>query len=204
MFDYIENRTRIEPAEYCKLAIPKFMTGLEQLAVSRGYELLPNESDSAVAIALDREFPVLLPGGFRICSGEEVSDAARAQGHIMAFNYAGTKDAERMLQFYGGLREAPGYRAELDLAVLNEQDEVVSFCNIFADEANGIGILEPVGTHLNYRRRGLGRAVIYEGLNRLRAEGMTKAYTGPNQPFYGVIGFVPEVEFGVWKKKVTV
>lgn len=203
MFGYIEDRTRREPAEYCKLAIPKFMAGLEQSAVNRGYELLPNESDSAVSIELDREFPVLLPGGFRICSGREVSDAARAQGHIMAFNYAGTKEAERMLQFYGGLREAPGYRPELDLAVLNGQDEVVSFCNIFVDEDSGIGILEPVGTHLDYRKRGLGRAVIYEGLNRLRAEGMVKAYTGPNQPFYGVIGFVPEVEFGVWRKKMT-
>ncbi|WP_342565410.1 GNAT family N-acetyltransferase [Paenibacillus sp. FSL R7-0345] len=202
MFEYIEKRTSREPAEYCKLAIPKFMSSLERLAVSRGYELLPDEHDSSISITLDKEFPVPLPEGFRLCSGTEVSDKAKAEGHIMAFNYPGTKGAERMLQFYGGIREAPGYCPELDLSLLNEQGEVVAFCNVFVDEANRIGMLEPVGTHPAYRNRGLGRAVIYEGLNRLRSKGMVKAFTGPNQPFYERIGFVPEVELGVWRKKI--
>ncbi|MBY0008881.1 GNAT family N-acetyltransferase [Paenibacillus typhae] len=203
MFDYIEGKSAREPAEYCKLAIPNFMGNLERQALSRGYELLPDESDSAVSIVLDKEFPVLLPGGFRLSSGEEVSDDAKARGHIMAFNYPGTTGAEQMLQFYGGIREAPGYSPELDLALLNEQGEVVSFCNAFIDEANRIGMLEPVGTHLHYRKRGLGKAVIYEALNRLRSKGMIKAYTGPYQPFYGRIGFTKEVELGVWRKKIN-
>ncbi|MEK5451087.1 GNAT family N-acetyltransferase [Paenibacillus sp. FSL R7-0331] len=203
MFDFIEGRTGREPAEYCKLAIPTFMSSLERLALSRGYELLPDESDSTVSILLDKEFPVVLPEGFRLCSGEEVSNSAKALGHIMAFHYPGTKDAERMLQFYGGIREAPGYCPELDLAVLNGQGEVVSFCNVFVDEANRIGMLEPVGTHPDYRRCGLGKAVIYEALNRLRSKGMVKAYTGPSQPFYERIGFDREVELGVWGKKIN-
>lgn len=202
MFDYIEGKSAREPAEYCKLAIPNFMSSLERQALSRGYELLSDESDSSVSIVLDKEFPVLLPDGFRLCSGEEVSDIAKAEGHIMAFNYPGTKGAEQMLQFYGGIREAPGYSPDLDLALLNEQGEVVSFCNAFVDEANRIGMLEPVGTHLHYRKCGLGKAVIYEVLNRLRSKGIVKAYTGPYQPFYERIGFVPEVELGVWRKKI--
>lgn len=202
MFDYIEGKSAREPAEYCKLAIPNFMSSLERQALSRGYELLTDESDSSVSIVLDKEFPVLLPDGFRLCSGKEVSDIAKAEGHIMAFNYPGTKGAEQMRQFYGGIREAPGYCPELDLALLNEQGEVVSFCNAFVDEANRIGMLEPVGTHLHYRKCGLGKAVIYEVLNRLRSKGIVKAYTGPYQPFYERIGFVPEVELGVWRKKI--
>lgn len=109
MFDYIEGKSAREPAEYCKLAIPNFMGSLERQALSRGYELLPDESDSSVSIVLDKEFPVRLPEGFKLYSGEEVSDIVKAQGHIMAFNYPGTQGAEQMLQFYGGIREAPGY-----------------------------------------------------------------------------------------------
>ncbi|MEK5029554.1 GNAT family N-acetyltransferase [Paenibacillus sp. FSL M7-1046] len=202
MFEFIEEKSRQGTAGYCKLAIPAFMPQLEKMALSRGYELLPNESDNFVSIALDRIFPVEIPSGFTLCSGADVSNRAKAQGHIMAFNYPGTPYAEQMLQYYGGIAEAPGYRPELDLSLVNGQGEVVSFCNAFLDEENKMGILEPVGTHRDYRLHGLGRTIIYEALNRLRAMGMVKAYTGPMQPFYEHIGFELDVELTVWKKEI--
>ncbi|WP_019911958.1 GNAT family N-acetyltransferase [Paenibacillus sp. HW567] len=195
MFEFIEERSA--PGAV-KLAIPQFIPKLQKMAYSRGYALFPNESDNVVSIRLDQDFPVDIPPGFKLQCGEEAADRAKAQGHIMAFNYAGTAHAEQMLQMYGGIRQAPGYRPGLDLSLVNEQGEVVSFCNAFVDEANGIGILEPVGTHVDYRRRGLGRAVIYAALNRLRSLGMVQAYTGPMQPFYQHIGFELDVEFQVW------
>jgi predicted N-acetyltransferase YhbS len=198
MFGFIEKSSSPDSP---KLAIPKFMPALEAMARSRGYKLLRNESDNIISVALDQEFRADLPHGFTFCCGDEVSDRAKAQGHIMAFDYAGTKKAEQTLQHYGGLREAPGYRPGLDLSLVNAAGEVVAFCNIFVDEANRIGILEPVGTHVNYRRQGLGRAVIYEGLNRLRTLGMVKAYTGPMQPFYRRIGFALEAEMTIWEKE---
>lgn len=202
MFEFIEDKSAQGSAGYCKLAIPKFMPLLETMALSRGYELLPHESDNFVSIALDRMFPVEIPAGLSLQCGGEVSNAAKAQGHVMAFNYPGTPYAEKMLQYYGGIVDAPGYRPELDLSLVNELGEVVSFCNVFVDEVNKMGILEPVGTHKDYRRQGFGRTIIYEALNRLRALGMVKAYTGPMQPFYRQIGFEMDVELGVWMKKM--
>ncbi|MCE3200145.1 GNAT family N-acetyltransferase [Paenibacillus sonchi] len=195
MFEFIEKKSA--PGAV-KLAVPKVMTKLEEAAQSRGYVLLPNESDNVVSIRLEKEMKVVIPEGFSLQCGEEVSDQAKAQGHIMAFNYPGTAHAEKMLQLYGGIRQAPGYCPELDLSLVNGQGEVVAFCNAFVDEVNRIGILEPVGTHADYRLRGLGQTVIYEALNRLRSLGMVKVYTGPMQPFYQRIGFEMDVEFGVW------
>ena len=40
---------------------------------------------------------------------------------------------------------------------------------------NGVGELEPVGTHADHRRLGLGRAVGLYALQRLRDLGATKA-----------------------------
>jgi predicted N-acetyltransferase YhbS len=197
MFGFIEKSSSPDSP---KLAIPEFMPALEVMACSRGYKLLPNESDNAISISLHEKFPAGIPHGLTLRCGEEVSDRAKALGHIMAFNYPGTKEAERLLQHYGGIRKAPGYRPELDLSLVNSAGEVVAFCNIFLDEDNKLGILEPVGTHTDYRNRGLGKAVIFEGLNRLRALGMTKAYTGPMQPFYRKIGFGMDVELNVWEK----
>lgn len=197
MFRFVEKKSVQGSA---KLAIPKLMPNLEAVAGRLGYELLPNEGDNAVSILLDREFPVVIPQGFRLQCGEAVSNSAKALGHIMAFNYPGTEHAQQIMKLYGGIREAPDYRPELDLSLLNQRGEVVAFCNAFVDERNKIGILEPVGTHINYRWQGLGKAVIYEALNRLRTLGVSKVYTGPMQPFYKRIGFEPDVEFGIWKK----
>lgn len=202
MFAFIEAKSAQETGGYCKLAIPGFMPQLEQMAQQRGYKLIPDESDNCVSIRLDRRFPVEIPAGFCLRSGRDVPDKAKALGHIMAFNYPGTPYAEQMLQHYGGIVEAPGYRPELDLSLVNGLGEVVSFCNVFVDEANKIGIFEPVGTHVDYRLQGLGRTVIYEALNRLQAMGMVKAYTGPMQPFYQRIGFEMDVELSVWKKEI--
>ncbi|WP_150267010.1 GNAT family N-acetyltransferase [Paenibacillus tepidiphilus] len=202
MFQFIENIGGQEEQRACKLAIPQHWTKVEAIAAGRGYAIVPGESDNAVSISLDREFPVEMQGGFRIAAGREVSDRAKALGHIMAFDYAGTERAEHMLRLYGGLREAPDYRSDLDLSVLNEAGEVVAFCNIFVDEVNRIGVLEPVGTHKDYRLQGLGKAVIYEGLNRLREKGARKAYVGPMQPFYERIGFRLETGFSVWRKEL--
>jgi ribosomal protein S18 acetylase RimI-like enzyme len=43
------------------------------------------------------------------------------------------------------------------------------------DDANGVGLLEPVGCHPESRRRGLTQFVILEGLQRLWARGAKQA-----------------------------
>lgn len=65
------------------------------------------------------------------------------------------------------MAKTPDYRSDLDLYVASESYEVVSFATIWYDAANKIGILEPVGTHYDYRRMGLARAVIGEGARRI-------------------------------------
>ncbi|ASA20432.1 GNAT family N-acetyltransferase [Paenibacillus donghaensis] len=201
IFAFMEKKSFQNSGDRCKVAIPAGMVQLEELAASRGYQLL-NERDSTGCIELSREFPVRLPAGYQLRSGEEVSDRDKAMGHIMAFDYPDTERAELMLEHFGGIREAPSYHPELDLAVVNGQGEVVSFCNVFLDEDNKLGVLEPVGTHKGYRKQGLAKAIIYECLNRLRAMGMLKAYVGPMQPFYERIGFVQAVELKVWESTI--
>lgn len=135
------------------LEIVAGMTGLERVAMNRGY-VCEEWSNNTLSISLDREFEVEIPSGFTLKSGAGVDDLSKAQGHIMAFDYENSPSAEITKQNYGNLKNAPDYSPELDLCILNGSGEVVSMCGIWLDEVNKIAILEPVGTHKDYRRRG--------------------------------------------------
>jgi GNAT superfamily N-acetyltransferase len=55
---------------------------------------------------------------------------------------------------------------------------VASFCTVWFDDVTRTGVFEPVATVPAHQRRGLGRAVMSEGLRRLRRMGATRAYVG--------------------------
>src|SRR5438477_11036855 len=73
------------------------------------------------------------------------------------------------------MRIVPGYTPELDLVALTADGTFASYCICWLDPVNKIGEFEPVGTHSAFRGRGLGKAVMLEGLRRLKAFGMQTA-----------------------------
>jgi mycothiol synthase len=95
------------------------------------------------------------------------------------------------LQRYARVRSMAGYRPDLDLVISTPENEFAAYC--IAWLSNGMGYFEPVGTRAAYRRQGLGRAVILEGLKRLEALGAHSASVfsfAKNRAFYESCGFV--------------
>jgi ribosomal protein S18 acetylase RimI-like enzyme len=76
------------------------------------------------------------------------------------------------------MRATPGYDPEIDVVLEDETGRFVSYCICWADDTTRIGYFEPVGTRPAFTGRGLGRAVILEGLGRLRERGMRTARVG--------------------------
>jgi GNAT superfamily N-acetyltransferase len=97
---------------------------------------------------------------------------------------------------YRAVRSSPVYRASLDI-VLDVDRTFASYCICWADEQSKLGLFEPVGTRPEWRGKGAGRAVILEGLRRLRDAGMQTAQVGtagfnaPAQALYESCGFIP-------------
>lgn len=95
---------------------------------------------------------------------------------------------------YEEIRSRPSYREDLDI-VLGEDGLFGSYCICWADEHSGIGHYEPVGTRASWRGRGAARAVILEGLRRLKESGMrwarvsTAGFNAPAQALYESCGF---------------
>lgn len=112
-----------------------------------------------------------LPTGFtlRTLAGDHEIEE-RALLHQRAF------DSENVtIDGYRNVTRAPLYQRDLDLVVVAPDGRLVSFCLCWLDETNRVGLIEPVGTHPDFQRMGLARAVMCEGLRRMQAHGMETA-----------------------------
>jgi ribosomal protein S18 acetylase RimI-like enzyme len=89
----------------------------------------------------------------------------------------------------------PGYECDLDLVAVAPDGTFGAFCMCWVDPVNMSGEFEPVGTRPAFRRKGMARAVLHEGLRRMKARGCTTALVwceGDNQAtqrLYESVGF---------------
>jgi ribosomal protein S18 acetylase RimI-like enzyme len=67
------------------------------------------------------------------------------------------------------------YRSDLDCVVEAPDGSFAAYVLCWYDDANRVGEFEPVGTHQNHRRRGLGSAVCRYALRRLQDQGARQA-----------------------------
>ena len=133
-----------------------------------------------------------LPAGYRIRSVSGPQEAAAiTRIHTAAFGALWTPD------LYRRYMQAPGYAAEREYVVVAPDDTFAAFTVTWHDNLNRIGLLEPVGTHPDHRRRGLGKAVVLHAMHHMKAAGMTHATvanSGSNEAsraLYAACGFTP-------------
>ena len=75
--------------------------------------------------------------------------------------------------------ERTEYIPELDLVVVAPHGELAAFCICWlAQDANGdiAGQIEPLGVLAEFRKLGLGRAILLEGLKRMHSKGAKSIY----------------------------
>jgi len=90
---------------------------------------------------------------------------------------------------YEELQKAPDYRKDLDLYVIGPDGMYVACCIVWYDSYNRAGILEPVGTHPDFRGHGLGKEVVLEGIRRAAALGADKVWVGSGSGSMRKLGF---------------
>ena len=87
------------------------------------------------------------------------------------------------------MQSGPHFRKDLTIVVQAPQGDFVSFCGMWYESTNRLAYVEPVATDPDFRRMGLGRAAVLEGIRRCGELGATVAYVGSNQLFYQSLGF---------------
>ncbi len=112
------------------------------------------------------------PDGYRVRAVEanETAERAAAQRAVWQPWTVGDVSAEDYARFM----QQPGYEREFDIVAVAPDGVIAAYVNGWLDPVNHIGDFGPVGTSPNYRRRGLGRAVLLECLRRMQASGMDR------------------------------
>jgi GNAT superfamily N-acetyltransferase len=108
----------------------------------------------------------VLPERFRFLSAGDVSAADAVAAHRAAWN-ASSFD-ERALE---RLQRTWPYRSDLHVFVAAPDGTLAANAIMWLDEANRAAEFEPVGTHRDFRRRGLSTALLRHGMRVARAAG---------------------------------
>jgi ribosomal protein S18 acetylase RimI-like enzyme len=111
-----------------------------------------------------------LPDGFTIrrVEGEHEADAL-GEVHSSAFGSNWPPGA------YLNVMRTPGFRIDHELVVVAPDGRLAAFLIYWVDPVSRCGLFEPVGCHRDFQRRGLTKALMYQGMRYMLEEGMTAA-----------------------------
>jgi ribosomal protein S18 acetylase RimI-like enzyme len=119
----------------------------------------------------ERPEPAPLADGFRLRTVEPEDDLAERVA-IHRDVWAPSRVTESS---YANVMASWPYRSSLDCVVEAPDGRLAAYVLVWPDDANGVGLFEPVGTRAEFRRRGLGAAVCTFALQRLHDEGLREA-----------------------------
>ena len=162
------------------------------LIEERGYKQDDEGSRNMLQFAIPDPFPAIqLPQGFRLTNLAEDCDWAKVHrvlwrgfdhGDDVPMNEEEFESRRRMF-------DTPKARRDLKIVVEAPDGNFAAFSGMFYEPTGRFGYVEPVATDPLYRRMGLGKAAVLEGIRRCGVLGATVAYVGNDLPIYQAIGF---------------
>jgi mycothiol synthase len=176
-----------------------------RILTERGYEQT-NRGGVTRHLRLGRQpaARALLPAGYvlRETQPEDLRDA----GQIADLLNAGFgRTFHTALEYQRFTRRATCFHRELDLVAVAPDGDFAAYVGVPYDEETRRAVFEPVCTHPEHRRRGLAKALMQEGLVRLRGRGASSVIveTGDRLPanrLYESIGFTEAYRGSFWQR----
>lgn len=170
-----------------------------QIARKRG--LVPtNWFEENAVIDIDDNLNYTLPEGYKIISFEDEYDVLKHHACLWyGFNHEGEPPVmDEDLVSRKRQVSAPHMDKSLLMMVVAPNGDYVSYCGMWYDPEEDYALVEPVATHPDYRKKGLGKAAVLEGVKRCGLKGAKVAYVGSKQQFYYNIGFNPVSTGTMW------
>ena len=181
---------------------------MERLMKTRGFvEIQADPAPPLFERALDELPAIKLPDGFTVQGVSDLDDG-RLRARVTHGAFRPNDDWESYWAKYAKFIGSAVYHGERDLFVRSPDNQGASACTIWFDPVNAVGLFEPVGTHPDFQGKGLGKAVMAEGMRRMKAAGMRRAMVGfdPNNAaalaLYTSMGFRASCYFVMYRKEL--
>ncbi len=151
---------------------------------------------------------VPIPAGYTVRPvGDESDLPARSYVSWQAFHPDEPDSDYQGWEWYHNIQRAPLYRRDLDIVAVAPDGSHAAFCTAWFDDVTRTGVFEPVGTAPAHQRKGLGKAVMYEAMRRLKRLGADLAYVGSYSPgahaLYASVGFITYDLCEPWEKHLA-
>lgn len=168
---------------------------LNSMLAENGF--VKKRKDSTVLVmSLEQSLDYDVPEGFEVSPPDFVTDSRSYQNVIhKGFDHEGEpKPWDKEFS-----DPTPNSNNALKVFALNEQTEYCAHCGVWYTMGE-TAYIEPVVTIPQFRRMGLGKAVVYEAVRRAKKLGTKRAVVLSDQEFYFRIGFQISSEVFCWER----
>lgn len=170
-----------------------------------GFVPNPDMSPYIVTLRTLDELPPVpeLPDSFSIRAASGIHEAS-----LLAAVHAASFGSQWTAAQYVQVMDSPGYSAEREFVVVAPDGRFAAFTVTWHDTINRCGYFEPVGTHADFRRMGLARALMIHAMHVMRTAGMTHTQVvheaeeknPASAALYTGLSFTPQFSTHLWVK----
>jgi len=179
----------------------------QDIAANLGFMATNSKESDAVFYLEKTSTNYNIPEGFQITTMKETYDPFQYLRVLWkGFNHELNGEGEFVFseekeKAVNDQMRRPNVDLSLKVAVVAPDGNFASYCGMWYDSKAGFAVIEPVATDPDYRRMGLGRAAVLEGIRRAGELGAKTALVGSSQQFYYSIGLRPFTTDSEWRSK---
>jgi ribosomal protein S18 acetylase RimI-like enzyme len=179
----------------------------QDIAASHGFIATDQKENDAVFYLDKTSTAYDLPEGFHITTMKDTYDLYQ-YSRVLWKGFNHELNGEGEVQFSEDKEQQgneemlrPNVDLNLKVAVVAPDGNFAAYCGMWYDPEAGYAVIEPVATDPQYRKMGLGKAAVLEGIRRVGELGAKAALVGSSQQFYYSIGLRPFATATIWRKK---
>ncbi len=199
-------RTHLRGPDGLRIVIPETDRAYQALAAAAGLTPTPDAEHDAAFFVGETPLDYVLPAGYRMTDMRETYDMYQYgrvlwKGFNHEINGEGAYDdvPHKSWCDVDGEMKRENVDLSLKIAAVAPDGNFSAYCGIWFEPRAGFAVIEPVATDPAHRKKGLGKAVVLEGIRRAAAMGARRAIVGSSQQFYYSIGMRPYATNTLWR-----
>ena len=202
MINYSEEYLSEQNNDKTYLTISIIDKEIEKKVLLEKYGYTKIYSEPVTVFPYENPFPdKTLPKGFSVISLEDENDFNKIHDCLWyGFDHGPEPDPDNDIDSRILAQSGPNFRKDLTTIIKAPNGEYACFAGMWIDNQNKYAYLEPLATVPKYRRMGLAKAALIEGMKKTKELDAKYCFGGTGE-YYKSIGFNAIANRELWKKE---